>query len=52
MLTTIRQPFERMGTKAARLLLERLEMPHSEGYSNVILDAPLITRDAARSALL
>jgi DNA-binding LacI/PurR family transcriptional regulator len=45
-LTTVRQPFERIGAASAELLLERLNNPQSDEYTNVIMDAPVIMRDA------
>lgn len=45
LLTTVRQPFERIGTEAARLLVQRLEKQDDAGvFTNVIMDAPLIVR--------
>jgi DNA-binding LacI/PurR family transcriptional regulator/DNA-binding transcriptional regulator YhcF (GntR family) len=49
-LTSVRQPFEQIGTEAARLLQKRLGNPHSGQYATVFLDAPLIVRDSTRSA--
>lgn len=52
MLTTISQPFERMGMQAARLLLGRLDLldgqDGDESYTNVIMDAPLVERTPRR----
>jgi LacI family transcriptional regulator len=45
-LTTIRQPFERMGEEAARLMLERLEPGTKPSYRHVLLDATLVVRDS------
>jgi DNA-binding LacI/PurR family transcriptional regulator len=43
-LTTVRQPFERIGEKAAGLLRRRLETPFSQTYHHVKLDALLVIR--------
>lgn len=44
MLTTIHQPFERMGREAARLMLARLRSARPAAYQHTVLDAPLIVR--------
>jgi len=46
-LTTVRQPFERMGFEAARLLIERLESSPTHHSRHVMLDTSLIVRDSA-----
>ncbi len=46
-LTTVRQPFERIGVASADLLLERLRHPQSDEYTSVIMDAPVIMRNAS-----
>ncbi|HLV78996.1 MAG TPA: substrate-binding domain-containing protein, partial [Chthonomonadaceae bacterium] len=43
-LTTVRQPFERMGQAAARLMLRRLEEGGAGVYQHIILDTALIVR--------
>lgn len=40
-LTSIRQPFERMGAEAVDLLLERIDKGATGAYKHVMLDAPL-----------
>jgi DNA-binding LacI/PurR family transcriptional regulator len=45
-LTTIRQPFERMGEEAARLMLERLEPGAKPAYRHVLLESTLVVRDS------
>ncbi len=47
-LTTIEQPFERMGALAVDLLLSRLDAGPTAPYKHVILDAPLVVRDSTR----
>lgn len=47
-LTTVRQPFERMGQAAARLMLRRLEEGSASAYQHVILDTTLIARGSTR----
>jgi DNA-binding LacI/PurR family transcriptional regulator len=42
-LTTARQPFDRMGAEAVKLLLRRLRTPAGP-YRHVVLDAPLVVR--------
>jgi LacI family transcriptional regulator len=48
-LTTIRQPFERMGAQAVKLLLRRLEEPAGP-YRHIVLDAPLVVRGSTGGA--
>jgi LacI family transcriptional regulator len=43
-LTTVSQPFERMGIEAAGLLLERLDTKNSDTFTSVLMDAPLVVR--------
>lgn len=47
-LTTIRQPFERMGQAAARLMLQRLESGVVGAYRHIILDTTLIVRGSTQ----
>lgn len=46
-LTTMRQPFERLGARAVELLHERIDSGHTAPYKHIVLDAPLY---AGRSA--
>lgn len=48
-LTTVSQPFERMGIQAAELLLDRMDAKNSETYTSVIMDAPLVVRAGMQS---
>ncbi|HZT42871.1 MAG TPA: substrate-binding domain-containing protein [Chthonomonadaceae bacterium] len=43
-LTTVRQPFERMGQAAARLIRRRLDEDGASAYQHIILDTALIVR--------
>jgi LacI family transcriptional regulator len=43
-LTTIHQPFERMGEEAVNLMVYRLENGPANTYRHLLLDAPLILR--------
>lgn len=45
-LTTVVQPFERIGSQAVELLLKRMEVGITESYRHVLLDAPLVVRDS------
>ena len=45
-LTTIRQPFERIGREAAALLARRLDEPSNNRFRHVVLDAPLVLRSS------
>lgn len=45
-LTTVRQPFERIGAEGVRLLLERARGGQPVAYRHVLLDAPLIVRES------
>ncbi len=47
-VTTIRAPFEQMGTEAARLLLERLQSGPVSAYRHILLEAPLVVRGSTR----
>lgn len=49
-LTTIHQPFERMGEEAVTLLLERIESGPTSVYRHVLLEAPLIVRESTSSS--
>ncbi|HLK56790.1 MAG TPA: substrate-binding domain-containing protein [Chthonomonadaceae bacterium] len=46
-LTTVRQPFERIGYEATRLLIKRLESGVAGRSRHLLLEAPLIVRDSA-----
>jgi len=46
-LTTVHQPFERIGFEAARLLIKRLESDPTHHSRHVMLEAPLIVRQSA-----
>lgn len=46
-LTTVQQPFERMGFEAARLLIKRLESGSARRSRHLLLEAPLIVRASA-----
>jgi LacI family transcriptional regulator len=46
-LTTVRQPLDRMGHVAARMLLDRIENPHLEP-SRVTLATQLVIRDTCQ----
>ncbi len=48
-LTTVRQPFERMGKEAVKLLLQRLQTGASATYRHVLLDAPLLIRESTHT---
>jgi len=48
LLTTMRQPFERIGYYAARMLLERMQTP-SLPIRHVLLDTPLVVRASTAS---
>ncbi|HLK55646.1 MAG TPA: hypothetical protein VKU00_03730, partial [Chthonomonadaceae bacterium] len=50
-LTTANQPFERMGTKAVELLLDRIEVKRVESYRYVELEAPLSIHGSTRRTL-
>lgn len=47
-LTTVRQPFDRIGSEAVRLQIRRFDEGQSRHHSrHIILDAPLIVRESA-----
>jgi len=46
-LTTVRQPFERMGQEAVNMQMRRLDGSPQVHSRHVILDAPLIVRQSA-----
>lgn len=46
-LTTIRQPFERMGAEAVSLLLKRIQAERQQTYRHLLLDTLLVTRASA-----
>jgi DNA-binding LacI/PurR family transcriptional regulator len=45
-LTTVRQPFMRIGAEAARMLLQRLQGGATSRYRHVLLEASLIVRQS------
>jgi len=47
-LTTVYQPFERMGEQAVDLLLERIESGPEGSYKHILLDAPLHIGSSSR----
>jgi DNA-binding LacI/PurR family transcriptional regulator len=47
-LTTVRQPFERIGKEAVKLLDERIQGGATLTYRHRLLDAPLIPRESTR----
>jgi LacI family transcriptional regulator len=47
-LTTIRQPFDAMGSEAVRLLIERIARP-TRRMQHVTLDVTLVERESVRS---
>ncbi len=49
-VTTIRQPFERMGIEAVRLLEHRLRTRGDGNYQTVILEASLVVRGSTAKA--
>jgi LacI family transcriptional regulator len=48
-LTTVRQPFEAMGSEAVRLLLERIANPHRR-MRHIMLDVTLVERESVAPA--
>ncbi|MBC8104274.1 MAG: substrate-binding domain-containing protein, partial [Cytophagales bacterium] len=51
-LTTVGQPFERIGSQAADLLLERMERGPGAAFRHVLLEAPVIVRASTRALAL
>jgi LacI family transcriptional regulator len=47
-LTTIRQPLDAMGRKAAQILLDRIAHPHVKYPPNVLMQPKLIVRESTR----
>jgi DNA-binding LacI/PurR family transcriptional regulator len=50
-LTTVRQPFERIGNTAAQLLVDRLNGKCRDEYTSVIMDAPVVVRHHRRQQI-
>lgn len=51
-LTTMSQPFERIGEEAVRLLKYRIDSSSVGAYRHVMLDAPLIVRESTAKNLI